>query len=140
LNHCATPFRLSTTMGSELPVVSETFYSSRPVPVHGRRAFAELRRSKRRVFAGLLRVQFVPAPTAEEARRVAFAVPRKVGTAVERNSCRRRLRAVVAANAAAIPAGSYLVAIDQGVRDLPFEELRARVIEAMQRASRVGTR
>ena len=92
-------------MGSELPVVSETFYSSRPVPVHGRRAFAELRRSKRRVFAGLLRVQFVPAPTAEEARRVAFAVPRKVGTAVERNSCRRRLRAVVAAKRGGDPCG-----------------------------------
>ena len=87
-----------------------------------------------------MRVQFLPAPNAEQARRVAFAVPRKVGTAVERNRCRRRLRAVVAETTASIPAGTYLVAIDQGVRDFPFQELRARVVEAMQRASQVGAR
>ncbi len=125
-------------MGSELPVLREVVHVPRPRPVHGRLAFAELRRSRRRVFSEPLRVQFVPAPKAEEARRVAFAVPRKVGTAVERNRCRRRLRAVVAEITASLPAGTYLVAADQGVRDLPFQELRARVIEAMQRASQVG--
>jgi len=112
----------------------------RPRAVHGRRVFAELRRSRRRVFAGPVRVQFLPVTEPEDVRRVAFAVPRKVGTAVERNGCRRRLRAVVAENVASIPAGTYLVAIDQGVRDLPFQELRARVIEAMQRASQSGAR
>jgi ribonuclease P protein component len=127
-------------MGSELPVLREAHYVRRPRPVHGRRVFAELRRSRRRVFAGPVRVQFLPVTKAEEARRVAFAVPRKVGSAVARNRCRRRLRAVVAENAASIPAGIYLVAIDQGVRDLPFQELRARVIEAMQRASQSGAR
>ncbi len=127
-------------MGSELPVLSEQARVPRPRPVHGRSAFTELRRSKRRVFSGPVRVQFLPASRAEEARRVAFAVPRKVGTAVERNRCRRRLRAVVAETTASIPAGTYLVAIDKGVRDLPFQELRTRVIEAMQRASRVGAR
>ena len=87
-----------------------------------------------------MRVQFLAEAEATEVRRVAFAVPRKVGNAVERNRCRRRLRAVVAENAASIPAGTYLIAIDQGVRDLPFQELRARVIEAMQRASQSGAR
>ena len=112
----------------------------RPRPVRGRRRFAELRRSRRRAWSGPVRVQFVPAQETDEARRVAFAVPRKVGTAVERNRCRRRLRAVVAEATASIPAGTYLVGIDQGVRDLPFQELRARVIEAMQRASQAGAR
>jgi ribonuclease P protein component len=127
-------------MGSELPFLSGAPRGPRPRPVHGRSAFVELRRSKRRVWSGPVRVQFLPAPNAEQARRVAFAVPRKVGTAVERNRCRRRLRAVVAETTASIPAGTYLVAIDQGVRDFPFQELRARVVEAMQRASQVGAR
>ena len=79
-------------------------------------------------------------PTPSELRQVAFAVPRKVGTAVERNRVRRRLRAVVTEVAGAVPAGSYLVGIDQGVRGLPFQELRTKVIEAMQRASQVAPR
>ena len=127
-------------MGNELPVLRQGSRAPRPLPVHGRSAFAELRRSRQRVFSGPVRVQFLPAPRAEETRRFAYAVPRKVGTAVERNRCRRRLRAVVAETTASVPAGTYLVAIDQGVRDLPFQELRARVIEAMQRASQVGAR
>ncbi|MGD0983269.1 MAG: ribonuclease P protein component [Acidimicrobiales bacterium] len=127
-------------MGSELPVPSEASRAPRPRSVHGRSAFAQLRRSRRRVFAGPVRVQFLPTSKAEEACCVAFAVPRRVGTAVERNRCRRRLRAVVAENTASIPAGTYLVAIDQGISDLPFQELRARVIEAMQRASQMGAR
>jgi|GEM_PF-140010 ribonuclease P protein component len=127
-------------MGSELSVLSGASHAARPTPVRGRRVFTELRRSRRRVFAGPVRVQFLQAAKVEEAPRVAFAVPRKVGTAVERNLCRRRLRAVVAENTASISPGTYLVAVDQGVRDLPFQELRARVIEAMQRASQPGAR
>jgi ribonuclease P protein component len=85
-----------------------------------------------------VRVQFLPTNTADETRRVAFAVPRKVGTAVERNRLRRRLRAITVEASASIPAGAYLIGVDQGVRDLPFQELEAKVIEAMQRASRDG--
>jgi ribonuclease P protein component len=87
-----------------------------------------------------VRVQFLPAQESDEARRVAFAVPRKVGTAVDRNRFRRRLRAVVAETIASIPPGTYLVGVDQGVRELHFQELREKVIEAMQRASRVAAR
>ena len=125
-------------MGTELPVFGEAFRAPRPQPVRGRKAFAELRRSRQRVFSGPVRVQFIPASNSEEARRFAYAVPRRVGTAVERNRCRRRLRAAIAETSSSIPAGSYLVAIDKGVRDLPFQELRARVVHAMQRASQVG--
>jgi ribonuclease P protein component len=123
------------TIGTALPVCATKSPVLRPDTVRGRRAFAELRRSKRRFRTGPVRVQFQPAQEADEARRVAFAVPRKVGTAVERNRCRRRLRAVVAEIAASIPAGAYLVGIDQGVRGLRFQKLRTTVIEAMQRAS-----
>jgi len=108
----------------------------RPDTVRGRRTFDELRHSKRRSRTGPVRVQFVSAQEADEARRIAFAVPRKVGTAVERNRCRRRLRAAVAEIVAFVPAGAYLVAIDQGVRELTFQKLRTAVIEAMQRAGK----
>ncbi|MGA3352210.1 MAG: ribonuclease P protein component [Acidimicrobiales bacterium] len=112
----------------------------RPRPVQGRVAFVQLRRSKRRSQSGPLRVQFVPAQQTDDVRRVAFAVPRKVGTAVERNRVRRRLRAIAAEASMLIPAGAYLVGTDQGVRDLSFQELKARMIEAMQRATQAKTR
>jgi ribonuclease P protein component len=63
-----------------------------------------------------------------------------VGSAVERNLFRRRLRAITVEAAAVIAPGAYLVGVDKGVRDLPFQELEAKVIEAMQRASQVGPR
>jgi ribonuclease P protein component len=127
-------------MGTLLPVVTGAPRATRPCPVKSRRAFAQLRRSRRRAWSGPVRVQFLPAQESDEARRVAFAVPRKVGTAVDRNRFRRRLRAVVAETIASIPPGTYLVGVDQGVRELHFQELREKVIEAMQRASRVAAR
>jgi ribonuclease P protein component len=127
-------------MGTALPALAEQGRAPRPRPVHGRKVFAALRSSKRRVRSGPVRVQFLPAQEADKERHVAFAVPRRVGTAVERNRCRRQLRAVVVEATVSIPAGTYLVGIDQGVRKLQFQDLRARVIEAMQRASQVATR
>ena len=122
-------------MVTALPVPTGRPRDPRPQPVHGRTAFVQLRRSRRRSWSGPVRVQFLPAQGTDEIRRVAFAVPRKVGSAVERNLFRRRLRAITAGATAMIPPGAYLVGIDQGVRDLPFQELEAKVIEAMQRAS-----
>jgi len=127
-------------MGTAMPDLDESVRGPRPSPVSSRSTFAQLRRSRRRAWSGPVRVQFLPAPDAEQSWQVAFAVPRKVGSAVERNRIRRRLRAVVAETAAAIPSGSYLVGIDQGVRGLPFQELRTKVIEAMQRASQAAPR
>jgi len=127
-------------MGTALPVLSAESRLPRTSPVRGRQVFAQLRRSTQRAWSGPVRVQFLPAQETDGALRVAFAVPRKVGTAVERNRCRRRLRAVVGETTASLPPGAYLVGIDQGVRDVPFQELRARVIEAMQRASQASAR
>jgi ribonuclease P protein component len=78
------------------------------------------------------------AAPGEEGWCVAFAVPRKVGTAVERNRCRRRLRVIAAEMAGSLPEGTYLFGVDQGVCELSFRELRARAIETMQRASRAN--
>jgi hypothetical protein len=39
-----------------------------------------------------------------------------------------------------VPAGAYLVGVDQRIRTVPFQELRLRMIEAMQRAASAGAR
>ena len=97
--------------------------------------FALLRSSGRRARSGPVTVHYVPAASTDGALHVAYAVPRRVGTAVERNTFRRRLRAIVAEESGAIPAGTYLIGVGSGVRCVPYEELRRRVIRAMEVAS-----
>ncbi len=96
--------------------------------------FDALRDSPCRARSGAVAVQYGPAPM-DGSLYVAYAVPRRVGTAVERNACRRRLRAVAREAVGVVPAGSYLIGAGPGVRNLPFQELRRRVIEAMNRAA-----
>jgi len=56
--------------------------------------------------------------------RVAYAVGRRVGGAVARNRVRRRLRAVVAAEAAALaPDHVYLVGAGPAAAKTPYREL-----------------
>lgn len=99
--------------------------------------FAHLSSSTRRARSGPIKVSYEPAPT-DGSLRAAYAVPRRVGTAVERNAWRRRLRAVVREAIGDVPAGTYLIGAGPGVRDLDFQELRRRVIEAMKRAAGGG--
>jgi len=54
---------------------------------------------------------------------VGYAVGRKVGPAVVRNGVRRRLRAMVAARASTLAAGSYLVIVAPGAPALTRTEL-----------------
>lgn len=126
-------------MGALMPLLYPTGECSRPLAVRGREQFNLLRRSRRRAWSGPVRVQFVPAGGTDENRRAAFALPRRLGTAVERNRLRRRLRAVVAEVTPSVPPGAYLVGIDKGFRNLPYQELKARVIDAMQRAAKTAT-
>ena len=55
--------------------------------------------------------------------RVAYAIPRRVGTAVERNRIRRRLRAVLADQPLA--PGAHLVSADRPVLALTHAQLVA---------------
>jgi len=79
-------------------------------------------------------VRFVP-DTATDRVCVAYAVGKRYGGAVDRNRCRRRLRAVVRECAADLPPGSYLIGAGHGAQGLAFRELRDRVFEALQRAT-----
>ncbi len=56
---------------------------------------------------------------------VAFAVPRRVGTAVTRNRIRRRLRAALVELGPEVPSGSYLIGADRGAADMSFPALCA---------------
>ena len=80
----------------------------------GRRdAFERFHRSSRSARAGCLRVSLIEADPEGPAVAVAFAVPRSVGTAVQRNAVRRRLRAVLRGLDAErrLPDGWYLVMV-----------------------------
>lgn len=109
-------------------------------PLKGRAAFQALRRSRRRARSGPVAVQYEPALPADQSHRVAYSVPRKVGKAVDRNRHRRRLRAIAREAAPSLPPGAYLIGLEPDVRNVSFQELRRRVVEAMERASSTGER
>ena len=56
----------------------------------------------------------------EDTARVAYAIPRRVGTAVERNRIRRRLRAVL--DQRSLTPGAYLVTAERAVLHLPHRQ------------------
>ena len=66
--------------------------------------------------------------------RVAYAIPRRVGTAVERNRIRRRLRAVLADQPLA--PGAHLVSADQSVLTLTHHELVEQVEDVLDALAR----
>lgn len=57
--------------------------------------------------------------------RVAFAIPRRAGTAVERNRFRRRVREAL--RVSAVAPGSYLIGPREGKLDASFAAIRADV-------------
>ena len=70
--------------------------------------------------------------------RVAFAIPRKVGTAVVRNRLRRQVRAHLATNAAtqgSLAPGAYLVALRPGAGDHGRDQLLGELDRCLDRLS-----
>jgi ribonuclease P protein component len=76
--------------------------------------------------------------------RVAFAIGRRVGHAVERNRLRRRLRAIFTdlarQDGGPLQPGAYLVGCQVGADGLTHEELREHVSRALTRINRVVAR
>ncbi|HZU74057.1 MAG TPA: ribonuclease P protein component [Acidimicrobiales bacterium] len=99
--------------------------------VRDRTTFSALRRAGARVRRGPVTVTFVSSGQSEPPK-VAYAVGRKVGTAVRRNRLRRRLRAVVADLAPEMRPGAYLLSAAPEAAEVPFRELRAAVAEAVR--------
>jgi ribonuclease P protein component len=105
--------------------------------IRDRTTFVRLRTEGIRVRQGPLGISYLPPATAIDVQsppRVAFAIGRKVGHAVERNRLRRRLRAVLAAiEADALPAGAYLFTAQADAAALSHQELREHVERALTR-------
>lgn len=116
-----------------------------PWRVRDRATFDRLRRSGLRARSGPLTVIWVPpspslaggdvadgaagAGPVDSEPRVAFAIARRVGSAVVRNRVRRRLRAVLADLVTA--PGAYLVSVGPEAAHLSSSELRAAASEAL---------
>lgn len=66
--------------------------------------------------------------------KVAFAISRKVGSAVVRNRLRRRLRAMFDGLSSDLPQGMYLVKCDIRAKDLSYDELHTQLREALRGA------
>lgn len=96
-------------------------------PVRDRRTFVALRTAGIRVRRGPLSVVFLPEEHAD-VTRVAFAITKRVGGAVERNRLRRRLRAILQDlardPAERVPSGVLLISAGPQVGDRNPEELR----------------
>ena len=138
--------------------------------IRDRGTFEALRREGIRARSGPIGVTFLPDPPPEEPAsggsgavvteggshrgpiletgplppRLAFAIGRRVGHAVERNRLRRRLRAIFADLARQDPVtlqpGAYLVGCQVGATGLTHEELREHVSRALIRINRVVAR
>ncbi|MGH9075999.1 MAG: ribonuclease P protein component [Acidimicrobiales bacterium] len=98
--------------------------------VRSRSTFAAIRRGRRRR-SGPLTVSW-SGDGSPDPPCVAFAIGRKVGPAVRRNRLRRRLRAILAADAPRLAPGAYLVNAAPGADTLSFDELRTNLMHALE--------
>lgn len=106
--------------------------------VRSHRTFEALRKTSRRGRSGPISVSFIEQPSWSRAE-MAFAIHRRVGTAVVRNRVRRRVRAVTGELAPSLPIGAYVVHIGPGGPGLTFDELKVAMSRAMERATSLRT-
>jgi ribonuclease P protein component len=103
----------------------------RLAPVRGRTTFAQLSRGRR--YRGRHCTLVVGPEQAEPS--VSFAIGRKVGTAVQRNLVRRRLRVVLseARSDGTLSNRAHLVIVHPGAATAPFGTLRDELIDLLRR-------
>ena len=106
--------------------------------IRSRHTYAELRRPSGRGRQGPVTVSYLERLDWERSE-VAYAVNRNVGSAVQRNLLRRRMRAILAEHADELPTGAYLVRSGPGGPSLDFHELKVAMSQALDKATSRGT-
>jgi ribonuclease P protein component len=112
--------------------------------IRDRRSFAELRRHGLRARHGCVSVTFAASLDApvDEPPRLAFAIPRKVGSAVVRNTIRRRVRGHLIErqriDGFSLASGAYLLAFRPGAAEESRESLLASVDRCLDRVAGSG--
>lgn len=102
-------------------------------PIRDRRTFEALRGHGTRVRRGPLSLVYLAeVPEGAPRTRLAFAITRRVGSAVVRNRLRRRLRAVFLDLAPTLPAGAVLVSAGPGAVVRGPDELRDDVVRLLE--------
>jgi ribonuclease P protein component len=109
--------------------------------ITSRGAFSELQRSRCRGASGPVQVTFVAAQDGSRGvfPQVGYAIGRRCGGAVTRNTLRRRAREVVRSEAPGLARGSYLVRLGPGASELAPGRFRRAVSTALRRAGAGGT-
>jgi len=108
--------------------------------IQTRAAFGALRRSKCRASSGPVRAVFVPVPDGDPGvfPQVGYVISRRCGSAVTRNTLRRRLRASVRDVAGRLTRGTYLVRLEPDAGRWDRAELARCAQDALLRAGRTG--
>lgn len=99
--------------------------------IRDRRTFVTLRTNGGRGRSGPVSITVVPSDDGTPPR-VAFAIGKRVGTAVERNRLRRRLRAAFVELGA--PSGAYLLSAGPEAATLSVAQLRTHLRQAIDAA------
>jgi len=103
--------------------------------VRDRATFAEFRGGVRRRRGPLTVVRLPPRDGAAAPPRVAFAIGRRVGSAVTRNRVRRRLRAALASHASLLtPGAAYLVGAGQQAASWDYATLESALGDLLAEA------
>jgi ribonuclease P protein component len=106
--------------------------------IREREVFARLSHEGRRARAGVLWCNFLHDPSASPPR-VAFAIGRAIGSSVERNRVRRRLRAVLSSQSTAqLPPGWYMIGARPGIVERSFAQLTRDAIELVAAVDRMS--
>jgi ribonuclease P protein component len=105
-----------------------------PGRVTTRRQFARLASPTSKGHSGPLRIAFASWEEGPAQVAVAFAISRKVGSAVVRNRIRRRLRDLVDRLEPAPRSGLYLIKCGIETGDLSYDQLNVHLQRALERA------
>lgn len=107
-----------------------------------RATFARLRAEGTSVRSSHLRLRHLDDVATEAPLRVAYAIPRKVGSAVVRNTIRRRIRGLLderRASGLPLPTGAMLFIVFPSARDLTHQDLREQVTDVLDKLEAAKT-